>query len=76
MEARIDHRTLEAQRDEALELAEKARERGDKCGELERSIKAIALNREPLPQLSVGAWWMKERSGETAPAVDRERTRI
>lgn len=58
---RIDHRTLEAQHGEALELAEAARERGDRGAELEQTVRAMSLDRKPLPQLSPGAWQMKER---------------
>lgn len=64
LEERIDHRTLEAQRDEALELAAEARERGDEAEELRETVRAVALDREPLPQLSAGAWQMKERDHE------------
>ena len=61
---RVDHRTLVAQRDEALELASAARERGDKGAELVQTVRAIELDRPPLPQLSPGAWQMKERGIE------------
>ena len=63
---RVDHRTLEAQRAEALELAAKARERGDEAAELAQRVRAVALDREPLPQLSLGAWQLKERGIEVA----------
>ena len=66
IEERIDHRTLEAQRDEALELAAEARERGDEAEELRETVRAAALDREPLPQLSAGAWQLKERGIEVA----------
>ena len=64
IEDRVDHRTLEAQRDEALELAAEARERGDESVELVQTVRAIELDRPPLPQLSAGAWQMKERGHE------------
>ncbi|WP_417255229.1 MobQ family relaxase, partial [Celeribacter sp.] len=64
LEERIDHRTLEAQREEALEWAAEARERGDEGTELRETVRAISLDREPLPQLSAGAWQMKERGHE------------
>ena len=60
----MDHRTLVAQRDEALELASAARERGDEGAELRETVRAIELDRPPLPQLSPGAWQMKERGIE------------
>jgi hypothetical protein len=61
IEDRVDHRTLVAQRDEALELATMARERGDEGAELHETVRAMSLDRPPLPQLSLGAWQMKER---------------
>ena len=64
IEDHVDHRTLEAQRDEALELASAARERGDEGAELVQTVRAIELDRPPLPQLSPGAWQMKERGIE------------
>ena len=63
---RIDHRTLEAQRIEALELSTAAQERGDEAEALHQTIRAVALDRPPLPQLSAGAWQMKERGQEVA----------
>ena len=63
---RVDHRTLEAQRAEALELAAEAHERGDEAVELAQTVRAVSLNREPLPQLSLGAWQLKERGIEVA----------
>ncbi|MFH4013403.1 MobA/MobL family protein, partial [Acinetobacter baumannii] len=64
IEDRVDHRTLEAQRDEALELARVARERGDEGAELVQTVRAVELDRPPLPQLAPGAWQMKERGIE------------
>lgn len=64
IEDRVDHRTLVAQRDEALELASAARERGDEGAELVQTVRAIELDRPPLPQLSLGAWQLKERGIE------------
>lgn len=66
IEDRVDHRTLVAQRDEALELASAARERGDERAELEQTVRAMSLDRPPLPQLSLGAWQLKERGIEVA----------
>lgn len=66
IEDRVDHRTLVAQRDEALELASAARERGDEGAELKETVRAMSLDRTPLPQLSLGAWQLKERGIEVA----------
>ena len=63
-EDRVDHRTLAAQREEALERAVEARERGDEAAELRETVRAVELDRPPLPQLSAGAWQMKERGIE------------
>ena len=68
LDERIDHRTLEEQRDEARERAAEAQERGDEAEALEQVVRAVALDRRPLPQLSPGAWQMKER-GHDVPAV-------
>ena len=65
-EARIDHRTLEAQREEALERSVQARERGDEALALRETVRAVELDRAPLPQLSPGAWQLKERGIEVA----------
>jgi len=66
IEARIDHRTLEAQRIEALELSSAAVVRGDEAEALHQTVRAVALDRPPLPQLSAGAWQLKERGQEVA----------
>ena len=63
---RVDNRTLAAQRDEALELAAAARERGDEAAELHETVWAMSLDRPPLPQLSPGAWQLKKRGIEVA----------
>lgn len=65
-EVRIDHRTLEAQRIEAQERATAAHDRGDEAEALHQTVRAVELDREPLPQLSAGAWQMKERGIEVA----------
>jgi len=65
-ETRIDHRTLEAQREEALERSVQARERGDEALALRETVRAVELDRRPLPQLSPGAWQLKERGIEVA----------
>lgn len=66
IEDRIDHRTLVAQRDEALERSEAARARGDEREALRETVRAVSLDRPPLPQLSPGAWQLKERGIEVA----------
>jgi hypothetical protein len=66
IEDRVDHRTLVAQGDAALELASSARERGDEGAELHETVRAMSLDRPPLPQLSLGAWQLKERGIEVA----------
>jgi hypothetical protein len=66
IEERIDHRTLEAQRVEALDLASAAEERGDEAEAMRQTVRAVGLDRQPLPQLSAGAWQMKERGIEVA----------
>jgi len=65
-EARINHRTLEAQREEALERSVQAHERGDEALALRERVRAVELDRAPLPQLSPGAWQLKERGIEVA----------
>lgn len=65
-ETRVDHRTLEAQRVEAQERAQEARERGDEAEALRETVRAVSLDRQPLPQLSAGAWQLKERGIEVA----------
>ena len=65
-EERIDHRTLEAQRIEAMERTTAAHDRGDEAEALRQTVRAVELDREPLPQLSAGAWQMKERGIEVA----------
>ena len=64
IEGRVDHRTLVAQRDDALERVSAARARGDEGAELRETVRAVELDRPPLPQLSPGAWQMKERGIE------------
>ena len=61
---RVDHRTLEAQRVEAQERAAEAHARGDEAEALRETVRAVALDRQPLPQLSAGAWQLKERGIE------------
>ena len=61
---RIDHRTLEAQRIEAQERATAAHDRGDEAEALRQTVRAVELDRDPLPQLSAGAWQMGSDAGE------------
>jgi len=73
---RVDHRTLEAQREEALELETQARAHGDERLALEQSVRALALDRAPLPQLSAGAWQMKERGEEVESVHEWRRVKL
>lgn len=66
LDERIDHRTLEAQQIEAQERATAAHDRGDEAEALRQTVRAVELDRAPLPQLSAGAWQMKERGIEVA----------
>ena len=66
LDERIDHRTLEAQRIEASGRATAAHDRGDEAEALRQTVRAVELDRDPLPQLSAGAWQMKERGIEVA----------
>lgn len=63
---RVDHRTLEAQRVEATARAQEAHARGDEAEALRETVRAVSLDRKPLPQLSAGAWQLKERGIEVA----------
>lgn len=68
-EARIDHRSLEAQRAEALAIATDTRQ-----PEPERrvaEVKAIALDREPQPKLGVAAAAMERRGEASERGADR-----
>ncbi|WP_052213528.1 MobQ family relaxase [Belnapia sp. F-4-1] len=47
--ARVDHRTLVAQRETALEMAQEAREAGRPTEALDYQRQAVRLNREPKP---------------------------
>jgi hypothetical protein len=66
IEERIDHRSLKAQREEALDLSTAAMERGDEAEAMRQTVRAVGLDRQPLPQLSAGAWQLKERGIEVA----------
>jgi len=75
IDERLDHRTLAVQRDEALAFADEARSQGDERAALAQTVRAMALNREPLPQLSSGAWYLKERGDDVDSAVEWRRVR-
>jgi hypothetical protein len=61
----IDHRSLEAQREEKLDLKEQALERGDTKAAHELAIEAVELNRDPLPDIGWKAWGMERRGIQT-----------
>lgn len=67
---RVDHRTLVAQRAEALSLAHDAQERGDARSHSEHMARAVELDRPALPGMSAGAWSMMRR-GIATPAAER-----
>jgi len=72
----VDHRTLEVQRNEALDLASAARAQGDERMEMVQTLRALELSREPLPQLSPGAWYLKERGDDVESVVEWRRVRL
>lgn len=61
----IDHRSLEAQREEKLDLKERALERGDTKTAHELEIEAVELDRDPLPDIGWKAWGMERRGIQT-----------
>jgi hypothetical protein len=67
---RVDHRTLVAQREDALSLADDAAERGDEHAQAEHMARAVELDRPALPSMSAGSWSMMRR-GLTTPAAER-----
>jgi hypothetical protein len=67
---RVDHRTLVAQRADALSLAHDAKERGDESAQAEHMARAVELDRPALPGMSAGSWSMMRR-GLTTPAAER-----
>jgi hypothetical protein len=67
---RVDHRTLVAQRADALSLAHGAAERGDEPAQAEHMARAVELDRPALPSMSAGSWSMMRR-GLTTPAAER-----
>jgi len=67
---RVDHRTLEAQRAEALERAHAAERRGDERVRVAEMARAVELDRPPLPDVGARGWSMMRR-GIATPASDR-----
>ena len=67
---RVDHRTLVAQRADALSLAHDAQERGDAPAQAAHMARAVELDRPALPGMSAGSWSMMRR-GLTTPAAER-----
>lgn len=65
LEARVDHRSLEAQRAEAEQAAEQALERGDQATAEREIVRAEALEREPEPKIGVVANALERRGVET-----------
>ncbi|TJZ78696.1 MobQ family relaxase [Paracoccus hibiscisoli] len=67
---RVDHRTLEAQREEALERASVAERNGDERVHVAEMARAVELDRPPLPDVGARGWSMMRR-GIATPASDR-----
>jgi hypothetical protein len=67
---RVDHRTLVAQRADALSLAQDAKERGDEPAQAAHMARAVELDRPALPSMSAGSWSMMRR-GLVTPAAER-----
>ena len=67
---RVDHRTLVAQRADALSLAHDAKERGDAPAQAAHMARAVELDRPALPSMSAGSWSMMRR-GLSTPAAER-----
>lgn len=67
---RVDHRTLEAQRAEALDRAHAAERRGDERGRVAELALAVELDRPALPDVGARGWSMMRR-GIATPASDR-----
>ena len=61
----VDHRSLEAQREEKLALKDRAHAEGDDKAARELAIEAVALNRDPLPDIGWKAWGMERRGVRT-----------
>lgn len=71
-----DHRTLKVQRDEAFNLAHVAGTQGDVHTEFEQMVRGGWPHREPLPQVSSGAWYLNERGDDVEPVVERRRNSL
>lgn len=69
---RIDHRSLDAQRGEAEQAAEAARERGDAPEAARQEQRAEALDRLPEPKLGVAAVAMERRAKRQAAREGRD----
>ena len=67
---RVDHRTLDAQREEALERSYAAEHNGDARLQAEHMARAVELDRPALPGMSARSWSMMRR-GLTTPAAER-----
>ncbi|MFG6650994.1 MobA/MobL family protein, partial [Sulfitobacter sp. 1A10445] len=67
---RVDHRTLEAQREEALGRAYAAERNGDERVHVAEMARAVELDRPPLPDVGARGWSMMRR-GIATPASDR-----
>jgi hypothetical protein len=67
---RVDHRTLEAQREDALERASVAERNGDERVRVKEIARAVELDRPPLPDVGARGWSMMRR-GIATPASDR-----
>lgn len=61
----IDHRSLEVQREEKLDQKDQALERGDQRAARAFDLEAMALNRDPLPDIGWKAWAMERRGIKT-----------
>ncbi len=72
-ESRMDHRSLAAQREEAIELAKTAREAGNEVVANEQLAKAIELNRPAMTRINRRSWHTKRakalRAAEQVQAV-------
>jgi hypothetical protein len=70
MRERVDHRTLEAQREDALSRAYEAERHGDERTHVAEMARAVELDRPPLPDVGARGWSMMRR-GIATPASER-----